>query len=133
MAYLKYKKEHEASYCLNEFWQDLWLGLLLAPSIKVMAKTLLILSEKTRHDTKSTCKGGKASKYGQFARSTQNLIPMHIHWIKEELRIYMKLAGHFNSKRKVFTLSPTSWVNAPYIALLAITRTASLWRKEKHM
>lgn len=133
MAYLNYKTENETSHCLNEFCQDLCLDLLLAPSIKVMAKTLLIFSEKTKHDAKSTWEGGKARKHGQFARSTQNLISMHIHWIKEELRIYVKLVGHFHSKRKEFNLSPTSWANAPYIALVAIMRTAASLGKAKHM
>lgn len=132
MAYLNYKTENETSHCLNEFCQDLCLALLLVPSSKVMAKTLLILSEKTRHDAKSTWEErGKASKDGQFARSTQNLISMHSHWIKEELRIYVKWVGRFHSKRKEFILSPTFWVNAPYIALLAIMRTAFSLEKRK--
>lgn len=45
----------------------------------------------------------------------------------------MKLVGHFHSKRKEFNVSPTSWANVPYIALLAIMRTVSSLEKEKHM
>lgn len=132
MAYLNYKTENETNRCLNEFCQDLCLGLLL-PSIEVTAKTLLILLENTGRDTKSTWEEvGKSSKHGQFARNTQNLISVHIHWIKMELRIYVKSVGHFHSNIKEFDLSPTSWVNAPYIAVLAIMGTASSLEKEKH-
>lgn len=63
----------------------------------------------------------------------QNLITVHIHQIKEELIIYMKSVGHFYSNRKKFNLSPTSWVNAPFIVLLAIMRTTSSSKIKKNM
>lgn len=132
MAYSN-KTENETSLGLNESRTDLFLGQMLLPSAKVVAKKLLILS-KTRYDAKSTRKeGAKASKNGQSARSTQNLIFVHIQWIKEEEIIYVKSVGHFHSNRKEFNLSPTSWVNAPFIILLAIMRTASSLKRKKHM
>lgn len=78
MAYLNYKTENETSHCLNEFWQDLHLGLLLVPSIKVMAKTLLMLSEKPRHNAKFTWEeGGKASTWTVCKEHTE--FDLHAH------------------------------------------------------
>lgn len=105
---------------------------MLLPSTKVVAKKLLILS-KTGHDAKSTWEEGAKARKMDTLQKTQNLIPVHIHWIKEELIIYIKSVGHFHSNRKEFNLSPTSWVSAPFIILLAIMRTASSLKRKKHM
>lgn len=104
---------------------------MLLPSTKVVAKKLLILS-KRGYDAKSTWDEG-AKPENWTLQKTQNLITVHIHWIKEELIIYIKSVGHFHSNRKEFNLSPTSWVNAPFIILLAIMRTASSLKRKKHM
>lgn len=74
----------------------------------------------------------KPAKMDSLQRA-QSLITVHIHWIKEELIIYMKSVGHFHSNGKEFNLSPTSWVNAPFIILLAVMRTASSLKRKKHM
>lgn len=66
-AYLNYKTGNETSHCLNEFWQDLCLGLRLVLSIKGMAKTLVTLSEAARPHTKSTWQeGGKPTDIGNL-------------------------------------------------------------------
>lgn len=71
---------------------------MLLPSTKVVAKKLLILS-KTGYDAVYMGKGAKARKLDSLQKR-QNLITVHIHWIKEELIIYIKSVGHFHSNRK---------------------------------
>lgn len=66
---------------IDECWQDLCLDPLLGANIRVVAKTALIPSEEAKHNTWE--EGGKASGHGQFARSTQNSLSEHIHWIEE--------------------------------------------------